>query len=102
MKHYTFLRTHSKDQKIKTHLFYVTMFLLEVCELKHLNGFLVLNFLKQTTVCELSTHFERNTVFPLLEAAASNFFDRLVVRLQFEGGYFSRAAYITKNYVKMV
>ena len=41
------------------------------------------------------------TVFPLLEAAASNFFGRLVMRLQFEGGYYSRAASITKNYVKM-
>ena len=41
------------------------------------------------------------TVFPLLEAAASNFFDSLEVRPQFEGSYYSRAASIA-NYVKMV
>ena len=35
---------------------------------------------------------KRYTVFPLLQAAASNFFDELPVRFQFEGGYYSRAA----------
>ena len=42
------------------------------------------------------------TVKPELEAAASIYFDCFLVRLEFKGGYYLRAASITTFVIKLV